>query len=75
MGLQGDDPRANNLGQWRGKYLLGEELSAVRKAIRDSEYGSVHPASLRRLLNCIVNERTKKYRPRRGRTVNSGRRS
>ena len=32
-----DDPLANDPRQWKGKKLLGEELLAVREAIRDSE--------------------------------------
>ena len=43
-----DDPRANNPHTWRGKLMLGEALSAVREAIRDSEAGSPHPPSPRR---------------------------
>ena len=35
-----DDPR-----QWRGNHLLGEALSAIREAIRDSETWLAHPAS------------------------------
>ena len=42
-----DDPRANDPRQWRGTNLLGEALSAVRDAIRESEAGSAHPSSRR----------------------------
>ena len=45
VGLRADDPRGNDPRQWRGKTLLGEALSAVREAIRDSETGLAHPAS------------------------------
>ena len=45
IGLRADDPRASDPRQWRGKNLLGEALSAVREAIRESETGSAHPAS------------------------------
>ena len=46
--LRADDPRAKDPHKWRGKPLLGEALSAVRKAIRDSEAGSPPPAFLSR---------------------------
>ena len=39
IGLRADDPRANDPRQWRGNKLLGEALSAVCEAIRDSETG------------------------------------
>ena len=39
IGLRADDPRAKDPHKWRGKHLLGEALSAVREAIRDSEAG------------------------------------
>ena len=45
IGVRADDPRAKGPRQWRGKNLLGEALSAVREAIRDSETGLAHPAS------------------------------
>ena len=45
IGLRADDPRAKDSRQWRGKILLGDVLSAVRKAIRDSETGLAHPSS------------------------------
>ena len=48
IGLRADDPRAKDPHKWRGKHLLGEALSAVREAIRDSEAGSPHPSSPRR---------------------------
>ena len=51
ISLRADDPRANDSHtvKWKRKHLLGEALSAVREAIRDSEAGSPHPASPRRL--------------------------
>ena len=48
VGLRADDPRANHPRQWRWKKLLGEALSAVREAIRESETGLAHLASSRR---------------------------
>ena len=45
IGLRADDPRANDPRQWKERNLLGEVLSAVRKAIRDSETGLAHPVS------------------------------
>ena len=45
IGLRVDDPRVNDPREWRGKNLLGEALSAVRDAIRESEAGSAHPTS------------------------------
>ena len=45
IGLRADDPRAKDPRQWRGENLLGEALSAVRDAIRDSETGLAHLAS------------------------------
>ena len=69
--LRADDPRANNPCQWRGKNLLGGALSAVDEAIRDSEAGSAHPASLRRFGTWTVNAGTKKSRPRHCRAANS----
>ena len=45
VGLRADDPRGNDPRQWRGKTLLGEALSAVREAIRDSEIGLSNPAT------------------------------
>ena len=53
------------------KNLLGEALSAVRKAIRDKETGSVHLASPSLFRTRTANARTKKSRPRRNRAVNS----
>ena len=35
IGLQADDPRANDPRQWGGNKLLGDALSAVREAIRE----------------------------------------
>ena len=55
--------------------MLGEALSSVREEIRDSETGSAHPASPNRFLTCTADVGTKKSRPRRCRTVNSGQRS
>ena len=46
IGLRADDPRAKDPRQWRGENLLGEALSAVRDAIRDSETGLAHLASV-----------------------------
>ena len=43
--LRADDPRDKDPRQWRGLNLLGEALSAVREAIRDSDTGSTHPSS------------------------------
>ena len=57
------------------KNLLGEALSAVREAICDNETRSAHPASPSRFRTCTASARTKKSRPRRNRTVNSGQRS
>ena len=57
------------------KNWLGEALSAVREAIRDSDTGSAHPASPSRFRTCIANARTKKSLPRRGWAVNIGQRS
>ena len=48
IGLWADDPRAKDPNKWRGKKFVGEALSAVRGAIRDSEAASPHPASPRR---------------------------
>ena len=45
IGLRADDPRAKDPRQWTGKNLLGEALSAVREAIRDTETGLANPAS------------------------------
>ena len=47
IGLRADDPRAKDPHKWRGKKLLGETLSAVREANRDSKDGSPYPASTR----------------------------
>ena len=55
--------------------MIGEALSAVRKAIRDIWTGSAHPAFPSRFCTCSANARTKKCRPRRGRAVNTGQRS
>ena len=57
------------------KPLLGEALSAVREAIRDSETKSAHLASPSRFRTCTANAKTKKSRPRRGQAVKSGQRS
>ena len=46
IGLRADDPRASDPHKWRGKHSLGEAISAVREAIRASEAGSPHLASL-----------------------------
>ena len=48
IGLRADDPRAKDPRQWMGKNLLGEALSAVREAIRDTETGLANPASVGR---------------------------
>ena len=45
IGLRSDDPRAKDPRQWRGKIFLGEALSAVHEAIRDSETRLAHPDS------------------------------
>ena len=55
--------------------MLGEAISAVREAIRDSDTGSAHPASSSRFRTCTASARTNKYRPRRDRADNSGQRS
>ena len=47
IGLRADDPRANDPSQWSGKKLLGEALSAVREAIRESEAGLAHTSTHR----------------------------
>ena len=39
VGLRADDPRAKGPRQWRGKYLLGEALSAIRE-----EFATVRPS-------------------------------
>ena len=57
------------------KNLLSEALSAVREAMCDNETGSAYPARPSRFRTCTANARTKKFRPRRGRAVNSGQRS
>ena len=46
IGLRADDLRANDPRQWRRKNLVGEALSAVCEAIRDSETGLAHLASV-----------------------------
>ena len=51
IGLWANDPRATELHQWRGQFFLGEALSTVHEAIRDSEAGSLHPATPRRFLS------------------------
>ena len=43
IGLREDNPRVNDPCQWRRKKMVGEALSAVCEAIRESETGSVHP--------------------------------
>ena len=48
IGLREDDPMNNDPRQWRGKKLLGEALSAVRDANRESEAGLAHPVSFHR---------------------------
>ena len=45
IGLRADDLQANDPRQWRWKIFLGEALSAVREAVRESETGLAHPAS------------------------------
>ena len=57
------------------KSVLGEARSDVRKDICDNETGSAHPAFPSRFRTCTASARTEKSRPRRNRTVNSGRRS
>ena len=59
----------------KSKKQLGGALSAVREAVRDSETRSAHPASPSQFRTCTATARTKKFRPRRGRAVNSGQRS
>ena len=39
IGLRADDPRAKGPRRWRGKYLLGEALSAIRE-----EFATVRPS-------------------------------
>ena len=53
VGLRADDPRANDPHKWRGSNFLGDEISAVRDEIRESEAGStnLHPASPGRFRN------------------------
>ena len=75
IGLQEEDPRTNNPSQMREKKMLGEALSAVRKAIRDRDTGSAHPASPSRSRTCTANAGAKRSRPRCGRAVNGGQRS
>ena len=48
ISLRVDDPRAKDPPKRRAKHSLGEDLSAVREAIRNSEAGSPHPALPRR---------------------------
>ena len=55
--------------------MLGEALSAVRKAICDNQTGSAHPASPCRFRSRTANARIEKCRPRCGRAVNNGQRS
>ena len=57
IGLRADDPRPNDPRQGRGRYWLGEALSAVREAIRESETGFAHPASFRRFCTPTGNAR------------------
>ena len=57
------------------KHLLGEALSAVCEAIRDSETGSALSASPSQFRTCTANAGTKKSRPHRGRAVNSSQRT
>ena len=58
IGLRADDLRANDPRQWRRKNLVGEALSAVREAIRDSETGLAHPASAGRFRTLTGNAGT-----------------
>ena len=46
IGLRADDPRANDPRQWRETNLLGEALSAVLDAIRESGLGRHTPPPL-----------------------------
>ena len=46
IGLRADEPRANDPHQWTWDNSLGEALSAVCEAIRDSETGLAHLASV-----------------------------
>ena len=64
IGLRADDPRANDPHQWKGKNLLGEALSVVCEAIRESETGLAHPASAGRFRTRGMLESTK-FCPRR----------
>ena len=43
--LRADNSRANDPRQWKGKDSLGEVLSAVREAIRETKTGLARPAS------------------------------
>ena len=45
IGLRADDLQANDPRQWRWKIFLGEALSAVREAVRESETGLARPSS------------------------------
>ena len=60
IGLRGDDLRANDPRQCRGKSWLGDALSAVREAIRESETGLADPASAGRFHtptgNAVIHE-------------------
>ena len=67
IGLRADDPRAKDPRQWRGKNLLGEVLSAVCEAIRESETGLAHPASAGRSRTPTGNAGIHENRPRRTR--------
>ena len=65
IGLRPDDPRAKGPRQWRGKFLLGEALSAVREDIRDTETGLANPASAGRFRTPMLE--STKFRPRHSR--------
>ena len=43
IGTRPDDLRANDPRQWKGEIVLGEALSAVREAVRDSDTGLANP--------------------------------
>ena len=63
IGFWADHPRAKHPHKWRGKHLLGEELSAVCEAIRDNEAVSPHPASPRRFRSSTGNAGTHEISP------------
>ena len=57
------------------KKLLGEALSAVRKAIREGETGWTHPPPPSWFRTCTANAGTQEIGLRRRRAVSNGRRS